>query len=76
MFLTHAGLTRRQIKQICERFQCRKHEFAVRRFEDGYLVSVKNKEYKIKFSPGRFSQIVFAKEMVRVAVNQRKRVRS
>lgn len=67
-------MTRKQINQICEKFQCHKNEFAVRRFEDGYLVSVKNHEYKIKFSTGKISQIVYAKEMVRVPTDQRKRV--
>ncbi|OQO71629.1 hypothetical protein BH747_02015 [Enterococcus villorum] len=74
MFFTHSGLTRRQINQICEKFQCHKNEFSVGRFEDGYLVTVKNKEYKIKFSTGRHSQIVYAKAMVRVPINQRKQV--
>ena len=72
MLLIHPGLTRRQNKLICEKFNCQRNEFAIHRFEDGYLVTVKNKEYKIKFSSGRASQIVYAKAMVRVPINQRK----
>lgn len=50
MLFTYSGLTRRQNKLICEKFNCQRNEFAIHRFEDGYLVIVKNKEYKIKIS--------------------------
>ncbi|WP_241694059.1 hypothetical protein [Enterococcus faecium] len=71
MFFTHPGLTRRQVKEICAKFQCSQNEFVARRFEDGFLVSLRNKEYREKFSPGRFSQIVFVKEVVRVTSNRK-----
>ncbi|EGP5215737.1 hypothetical protein [Enterococcus faecium] len=71
MFFTHPGLTRRQVKEICIKFQCSQNEFVARRFEDVFLVSLRNKEYRVKFSPGRFSQIVFVKKVIRVTSNRK-----
>ncbi|EHK9937315.1 hypothetical protein GHK79_04670 [Enterococcus faecium] len=59
-------LTRSQRKEICKKFKCKKREFAVRKFEDGFLVSVRNKEYRVKFSAGLCPKIVLAKEVQRV----------
>ncbi|GMC08335.1 hypothetical protein K5E_04730 [Enterococcus thailandicus] len=66
MFSKNSLLTRRQIKEICIKFDCKKNEFVVRKFQDGFLVSVNNKEYRVKFSDGMFSKIVYLKEMKRV----------
>ncbi|MHC0383160.1 hypothetical protein [Enterococcus sp. DIV0185] len=61
-----SGLTNRQIKEICSKFNCRKNEFAVQKYQDGFLVAVSNKEYRVKFSEGVFSKIVYVKEVQRV----------
>ncbi|HAP4790448.1 hypothetical protein B02_01396 [Enterococcus faecalis] len=67
MFLSKkSGLTNRQIKEICSKFNCRKNEFAVQKYQDGFLVAVSNKEYRVKFSEGVFSKIVYVKEVQRV----------
>ncbi len=35
MFLNkRSGLTNRQIKEVCSRFNCRKNEFAVQKYQD------------------------------------------
>lgn len=34
MLLIHSGLTRRQNKLICEKFNCQRNEFAIHRFEE------------------------------------------
>lgn len=62
------GLTNRQVLAICQKFQCRKNEFVAYRLSDGYLVAVNNKEYRVKFSDGFFSKIVYAKELQRKGV--------
>lgn len=67
MFGKKKLLSRKQINEVCIHFKCHKSEFAVRRFEDGYLISVRSKEYRVKFSDGFNSKIVYAKEMQRVA---------
>lgn len=59
-------LNRKQIKEICVFFKCNKNEFAVRRFEDGFLVSLRSKEYRVKFSEGFCPKIVYAKEVQRM----------
>ncbi|MEX1447891.1 hypothetical protein, partial [Enterococcus sp. C76] len=56
-------LTKNQEKEICKKFNCKKKEFAVRKFEDGFLVSVRNKEYRVKFSEGLFPKIVLVREV-------------
>ncbi|EPH74748.1 hypothetical protein ACQ1ZE_08605 [Enterococcus faecalis] len=67
MFLSKkSGLTNRQTKEICSKFNCRKNEFAVQKYQDGFLVAVSNKEYRVKFSEGVFSKIVYVKEVQRV----------
>ena len=67
MFLSKkSGLTNRQIKEICSKFNCRKNEFAVQKYQDGFLVAVNNKEYRVKFSEGVFSKIVYVKEVQRI----------
>ncbi len=58
-----SGLTNRQIKEICSKFNCRKNEFAVQKYQDGFLVAVNNKEYRVKFSEGIFSKVVYIKEV-------------
>ena len=66
MFGKKSVLNRKQVKAICELFKCSKNEFAVRRFEDGFLVSLRSKEYRVKFSEGLFPKIVYAKEVQRM----------
>lgn len=44
----------------------KKNEFVARKFEDGFLVSLRNKEYRVKFSEGLFPKLVYAKEVQRV----------
>lgn len=65
MFRKKNGLTNRQVLAICTKFQCKKNEFAAHRLSDGYLVAVNNKEYRVKFSEGFFSKIVYAKKVQR-----------
>ena len=62
-----SGLTKRQIKEICSKFNCRKNEFAVQKYQDGFLVAVNNKEYRVKFSEGIFSKVVYIKEVQRIS---------
>ena len=62
-----SGLTNRQIKEICSKFNCRKNEFAVQKYQDGFLVAVNNKEYRVKFSEGIFSKVVYIKEVQRIS---------
>ncbi|HAP3648555.1 hypothetical protein HRE39_09015 [Enterococcus faecalis] len=62
-----SGLTNRQIKEICSKFNCRKNEFAVQKYQDGFLVTVNNKEYRVKFSEGIFSKVVYIKEVQRIS---------
>lgn len=54
-----SGLTNRQIKEICSKFNCRKNEFAVQKYQDGFLVAVNNKEYRVKFSEEFFKGCVY-----------------
>lgn len=58
-------LTSKQRKEICVHFKCKKNEFVARKFEDGFLVSLRNKEYRVKFSEGLFPKLVYAKEVQR-----------
>lgn len=67
MFGKPKVLTRKQIKEVCMQFKCKKNEFVARRFEDGFLVSVNSKEYRVKFSEGINSKIVYLQEVQRVA---------
>ncbi len=70
MFLSKkSGLTNRQIKEICSKFKCRKNEFAIQKYQDGFLVAVSNKEYRVKFSEGFFQRLCMLK---RYSVFQRK----
>ena len=62
-----SGLTNRQIKEICSKFNCRKNEFAVQKYQDGFLVAVNNKVYRVKFSEGIFSKVVYIKEVQRIS---------
>ncbi|WP_075582826.1 hypothetical protein [Enterococcus faecalis] len=62
-----SGLTNRQIKEICSKFNCRKNEFAVQKYQDGFLVAVNNEEYRVKFSEGIFSKVVYIKEVQRIS---------
>ena len=62
-----SGLTNRQIKEICSKFNCRKNEFAVQKYQDGFLVAVNNKEYRVKLSEGIFSYVVYIKEVQRIS---------
>ena len=62
-----SGLTNRQIKEICSKFKCRKNEFAVQKYQDVFSVAVNNKEYRVKFSEGIFSKIVYIKEVQRIS---------
>lgn len=62
-----SGLTNRQIKEICSKFNCRKNEFAVQKYQDVFLVAVNNKEYRVKFSEGIFSKVVYIKEVQRIS---------
>lgn len=65
-------LTRNQEKEICKKFNCKKREFAVGKFEDVFLVSIRNKEYRVKFSEGLFPKIVLVKEVQRSAKQRQK----
>lgn len=38
MFGKKKLLSRKQINEVCSHFKCHKSEFAVRKFEDGYLI--------------------------------------
>lgn len=68
MFLSKkSGLTNRQIKEICSKFKCKKNEFAVQKYQDVFSVAVNNKEYRVKFSEGIFSKIVYIKEVQRIS---------
>ena len=62
-----SGLTNRQIKEICQKFNCRKNEFAVQKYQDSFLLAVNNKEYRVKFSEGIFSKIMYIKEVQRIS---------
>lgn len=62
-----SGLTNRQIKEICSKFNCRKNEFAVQKYQDSFLIAVNNKEYRVKFSEGIFSKIMYIKEVQRIS---------
>lgn len=62
-----SGLTNRQIKEICSKFNCRKNEFAVQKYQDSFLIAVNNKEYRVKFSEGIFSKVVYIKEVQRIS---------
>ena len=62
-----SGLTNRQIKEIYSKFNCRKNEFAVQKYQDSFLLAVNNKEYRVKFSEGIFSKIVYVKEVQRIS---------
>lgn len=61
-----SGLTNRQIKEICSKFNCRKNEFAVQKYQDSFLLAVNNKEYRVKFSED-FSKIMYIKEVQRIS---------
>lgn len=65
MFSKGKVLTRKQTKEICVSFKCKKNEFAVRKFEDGFLLSIRSKEYRVKFSGGINTKIVYSKEVQR-----------
>ena len=62
-----SGLTNRQIKEIYSKFNCRKNEFAVQKYQDSFLLAVNNKEYRVKFSEGIFSKIMYIKEVQRIS---------
>ena len=62
-----SGLTNRRIKEICSKFNCRKNEFAVQKYQDSFLLAVNNKEYRVKFSEGIFSKIMYIKEVQRIS---------
>lgn len=62
-----SGLTNRQIKESCSKFNCRKNEFAVQKYQDSFLLAVNNKEYRVKFSEGIFSKIMYIKEVQRIS---------
>lgn len=66
LFMKKGVLSNKQVKEICIKFKCRKNEFVARKFEDGFLVSLRNKEYRVKFSEGMFPKIVYVKEVQRV----------
>lgn len=57
-----SGLTNRQIKEICSKFNCRKNEFAVQKYQDSFLLAVNNKEYRVKFSEGIFQRLCILKK--------------
>ncbi|MBM7688446.1 hypothetical protein BCR24_06640 [Enterococcus ureilyticus] len=67
MFGKKSVLSRKQVNAVCILFKCEKNDFVVRRFEDGFLVSIRSKEYRVKFSEGFRTKIVYAKEVQRVA---------
>lgn len=66
MFGKKSVLNRRQTREVCTVFKCAKNEFAVCRFEDGFLIALKNKEYRVKFSEGFRTKLVYAKEVQRI----------
>ncbi|MBS7576973.1 hypothetical protein HOY36_05395 [Enterococcus sp. MMGLQ5-2] len=60
-------IQRFQLNQlICQRFNCTKTDYSLRRFDDGYLVSIKDKEYRIKLSNTRKPKITFVKAIQRI----------
>lgn len=70
IFKRKNGLTNRQVLAICTKFQCKKNGFVAHQLSDGYLVAVNNREYRVKFSEGFFSKIVYAKEVQRKGVRR------
>lgn len=66
MFGKKNVLNRKQVNAVCTLFKCKKNEFAVRHFEDGFLISLKSKEYRVKFSEGFRPKIVYAQEVKRM----------
>lgn len=60
---------RAQVKAICNKFGCKKNEFTYYlEDEDGYyIVSLKNQEYRIKFSMNNPCQIVYSQEVERAS---------
>lgn len=57
--------SRRQIKAICNKFNCNKNEFTYY-IEDNdgyYIVSLDDREFRIKFSMNRPCQIVYCQEV-------------
>lgn len=60
---------RSQVKAICQKFNCEKNEFTyyVEDNDGYYIVSLKDHEYRIKFSLNKPCQIVYCQEVERVA---------
>lgn len=60
---------RSQVKAICQKFNCEKNEFTyyVEDNDGYYIVSLKDHEYRIKFSLNKPCQIVYSQEVERVA---------
>lgn len=56
---------RSQVKAICQKFKCSKNDFTYYlEDEDGYyIVSLRNQEYRIKFSMNKPCQIVYCQEV-------------
>lgn len=57
--------TRRQIKAICQKFNCEKNEFTYYIEDDDgyYIVSLNDREFRIKFSLNKPYQIVYCQEV-------------
>ncbi|EPI01471.1 hypothetical protein D920_00507 [Enterococcus faecalis 13-SD-W-01] len=57
--------TRRQIKAICKKFKCEKNEFTyyVEDNDGYYIVSLNDREFRIKFSMNKPYQIVYCQEV-------------
>lgn len=69
---TFFGLeSRSQVKAICQKFSCEKNEFTYYAEDnDGYyIVSLKNHEYRIKFSMNKPCQVVYCQEVELVISN-------
>ena len=63
MFLNkRSGLTNRQIKEVCSRFNCKKNEFAVQKYQDGFLVAGNNKSIVLNFLRGFFQRLCMLKK--------------
>lgn len=60
---------RAQVKAICQKFNCRKNEFTyyVEDNDGYYIVSLQDREFRVKFSLNRPCQIVYVQEVERVS---------
>ncbi|EAE0901564.1 hypothetical protein Y136_03240 [Listeria monocytogenes] len=67
-----AFAVRRQIKAICQKFECQKNEFTYYMEDnDGYyIVSLSDREFRVKFSISNPCQIVYCQEVECIRSNE------